>query len=261
MCIFSLSKKLALKNCFLLFSILLIISCDSEKGLNCFQAEGDRVSIEYEVANFTKIVVEERLQLIVKQGAEQKVVLETGENLVNDIEITVSDDGVLTLFNDNGCNIVRDYNISKVVVTTPNITEIRNASGYEVQSEGVLAFPTLTLTSEDLEEEDFYHKDGDFRLQLDVTNLNITANGLSNFFLSGKAENANLEFLEGDIRFEGQDLEIQNLEVYHRATNKVIVNPIQSLSGKVLSTGDLISVNRPPVVEVEETYTGRLLFQ
>lgn len=238
----------------------MILSCDSDKGLNCFQSPGEAVSIDYTVDAFSKIVVEERLQLILKQGAEQKVVLETGENLVNDIEISVSD-GVLTLFNDNGCNLVRDYNISKVYVTTPDLTEIRNASGYEVQSDGVLKFNSLTLTSEDVEEEDFYHKDGDFRLELDVNTLNITANGLSNFFLSGKAENANLEFLEGDIRFEGADFEVQNLDVYHRGTNKVIVNPIQSLRGKVLSTGDLISVNRPPIVEVEETYTGRLIFQ
>ncbi|WP_442844480.1 head GIN domain-containing protein [Leeuwenhoekiella sp. H156] len=249
-----------MKNHFFLVAFLLLLSCDSEKGLNCFQAPGERVAIEYTLENFNKIVVEERLQLIVKQGAEQKVVLETGENLVNDIEISVSD-GVLTLFNDNGCNLVRDYNISRVVVTTPNLTEIRNASGYEVQSEGVLTFNALTLTSEDLEEEDLYHKDGDFRLELDVNTLNITANGLSNFFISGKAENANLEFLEGDIRFEGADFEVQNLEVFHRGTNKVIVNPIQALRGRVLSTGDLISVNRPPVVEVEETYTGRLIFE
>ena len=260
MCIFSLLKKLALKNCFLLFSLLLIISCNSEQGLNCFQAAGEQIEQEIPVEDFTAIVVEERLQLIVKQGAEQKVVLATGENLLNDIEVSVTN-GVLTLFNDNGCNLVRDYNISKVYVTSPNLTEIRNASGYEVQSDGVLAYETLTLTSEDLEEEDVYHKDGDFRLALDVNELRITANGLSNFYLSGAAETANIKFLEGDIRFEGADLRIQHANVYHRGTNTVIVNPIQSLRGKVLSTGDLISVNRPPVVEVEETYTGRLLFQ
>jgi len=252
---------LSVKNYLLLsFSLIFFLSCNSEKGLNCFQAEGERIEHEIPVEAFSKIIVEERLQLVVKQGETQKVVLATGENLVNDIEVSVTD-GVLTLFNDNGCNLVRDYNISKVYVTTPELTEIRNASGYEVQSDGVLSFDSLTLTSEDVEEEDFYHKDGDFRLELDVNTLNITANGLSNFFISGAAETANIEFLEGDIRFEGANFTIQNANIYHRGTNKVIVNPIQSLRGSVLSTGDLISVNRPPIVEVEETYTGRLIFE
>lgn len=215
---------------------------------------------EFEVDAFEAIIIEERLQLIVKEGLVQKVVIATGENLLNDIEVTVTD-GVLTVLNNNGCNLVRDFNISKVYVTSPNIKQIRNASGYEVQSDGMLSYPSLTLLSNDGEEEDFYHKDGDFRLQLDVNELNITADGLSNFYISGAAATATITFLEGDIRFEGADFEIQNLNIFHRGTNKVIVNPIQALRGKVLSTGDLISVNRPPIVDIEETYTGKLIFQ
>lgn len=240
--------------------MLFFTACNSDKGLNCFQSAGNPVEREFEVADFHSIMVKERLQLIIKQGAERKVLIKTGENLINDIDVNV-DQGVLDLYNGNGCNLVRDYNISKIIVTSPDIDTIRNASGYEVQSDGVLNYPSLTLLSEDLEEEDIYHKDGDFRLQLDVDTLHITANGLSNFYLSGKANTADIELLEGDMRVEAQDLAIQDLYMFHRGTQRVIVNPIQSLRGKVLSTGDLIAVHRPPIVEVEETYTGRLIFE
>jgi hypothetical protein len=242
------------------FVLIFLSSCDSENSFDCAQKAGDRIQKEFEVAEFNTIVVEENLQLIVKEGPQQKVVVQTGKNLINDIKISVTD-GVLTLVNDNGCNLVRDYNITQIVVTSPNIETIRNASGYAVQSDGVLRYSSLTLLSEDLEEEDKYHKDGDFRLELAVDSLKITANGLSNFFLSGTANAANIELLEGDMRVEAQNLAVQELYVFHRGTQKVIVNPIQSLRGKVLSTGDLISVNRPPIVEVEETYTGKLIFE
>lgn len=238
----------------------LIAGCDSDKGLNCFQAAGDSIEQVVEVASFTEIVVEERIQLIVKQGTQQQVVVRTGENLLNDIEVRVNE-GVLTLFNNNGCNLVRDYNISQIIVTVPDLKSIRNASGYEVQSEGVLDFTSLSLISEDIAEEDGFHKDGDFRLQLDVDELSITANGLSNYFLSGMVDEAYLEILEGDARFEGRDLFVQDLTVYHRGTNKVIVNPTESIRGQVLSTGDLIVVNRPAVVEVDELYTGKIIFE
>lgn len=243
-----------------LFFLIFLISCDSENSFDCAQKAGDRIQQEFEVAQFNAIVVEEGVQLIVKEGIQQKVVVQTGANLLNDIEINVTD-GVLKLYNNNGCNLVRDYNSTQVLVTSPNIELIRNASGYEVQSEGVLNYASLTLLSEDLEEEDKYHKDGDFRLKLAVDTLNIIANGLSNFFLSGTANAANIQLLEGDIRVEAQNLAVQELYIFHRGTQKVIVNPIQSLRGKVLSTGDLISVNRPAVVEVEETYTGKLIFE
>ncbi|MGB5942360.1 MAG: head GIN domain-containing protein [Leeuwenhoekiella sp.] len=242
------------------FFISVFISCDSDKGLNCFQSAGDKVEVEYDLDSFEAIVVEERIQLLLKDGPQQRVLLKTGENLVNDIEITVTD-GVLTLYNDNGCNVVRDYNITQVEVTSPNISQIRNASGYEIQSLNTLSWPKLELLSEDVSEEDGFHKDGDFRLALDVQELTIIANGLSNFFLSGAAENADITLLEGDMRFDGRNLTIQELDIFHRGTNKVIINPQQVLRGKVLSTGNLISVNRPPLVEVEETYTGRLIFQ
>lgn len=242
------------------FALIFLISCDSENSFDCAQKAGDGIEQEFEVAQFNTIVVEENLQLIVKEGPQQKVVVQTGENLLNDIEISVTD-GVLNLYNNNRCNLLRDYNITKILVTSTDIETIRNASGYEVQSDGVLRYSSLTLLSEDLEEEDKYHKDGDFKLELEVDTLNIIANGLSNFFLSGTAKVANIELLEGDMRVEAQNLAVQELYVFHRGTQKVIVNPIQSLRGKVLSTGDLISVNRPPIVEVEETYTGRLIFQ
>ena len=41
----------------------------------------------------------------------------------------------------------------------------------------------------------------------------------------------------------------------------MVVNPQQTLSGELKGTGDLISVNEPPIVDVERFYTGELLFQ
>lgn len=256
---------LASKNPFLkIFCIFLVIfvvlSCDSENGFDCAQEAGDRVEQAYDVPAFQSVLVEEGVQLILKDGPQQKVVVQTGKNLLPEIEVGVVN-GVLQLNNTNGCNLIRDYNISQVVVTSPDLDTVRNASGYEVQSEGVLRYSSLTLLSDDLEEEDKYHKDGDFRLKLAVDSLNIRANGLSNFFLSGAANFADIELLEGDMRVEAQNFTVQDLTIFHRGTQKVIVNPIQSLRGKVLSTGDLISVNRPPIVEVEESYTGRLIFE
>jgi len=41
----------------------------------------------------------------------------------------------------------------------------------------------------------------------------------------------------------------------------MVVNPQNSIRGKIVSFGDVISKNRPPVVEVEELYKGRLRFE
>jgi len=244
---------------FLLISILLL-GCDSDKGLNCFQAAGTIVQEEREVASFSEIIVYERTQLIIQQGESHRVVVESGENLLNDIEATVTD-GLLELRNENGCNLVRDYGITKIFVTAPNITKIRNSSGLAVESIGTLQFPQLALISEDQENEDEFHIDGDFRLTLDVDNLTIIANGLSNFYLNGSALQADFGLFAGDGRIEAGDLTIQNLVIFQRSTQHMIVNPQQAILGTIYGLGDVIAKTRPPIVEVEELYTGKLIFE
>ncbi len=240
--------------------LLLFQGCDSDKGWDCAQKAGTIVETEFTVQPFTKILVWERVQLFVKQGVEQKVVVQTGENLITDVEVTVTD-GKLEVHNNNTCNLVRDYELTKVYITSPNITEIRSSTGLSVESIGVLQYPSLTLLSEDHVIEDQYHTDGDFKLNLDVDDLTIVANGLSKFYLNGNATYASFGLYSSDCRIYAENLIIQNLDVYHRSTGPMVVNPQQSIKGKIVSLGDVISKNQPPIVEVEELYRGRLIFE
>jgi hypothetical protein len=243
-----------------LFLLFVFTSCDSDSAWDCVKAAGTIVQEEITLEPFEKLDVRHRVQLIVKHGEEQKVILETGENLRSNISLSVID-GVLRVDNSASCNLVRDYGITKVYVTSPNITQIRNGSGLPVLSEGVLAFPSLALLSEDTAVEGTIHTVGDFELQLNVQSLSIVANGKSNFFLSGQAETAFIGLYSGDGRVEAANFEVQDLNIYHRSSNKMIVNPRQSIRGEIRSVGDVIAVFQPPVVEVEEFYTGRLIFE
>ena len=240
--------------------LLLLIACDSDKGLNCFQAAGTIISSEIETEDFTKIAVYERIQLIVIKGNEYEVVVETGENLLNDIEVKVEDDQLI-LINNNGCNVVRDYGITKVFVTTPNLTEIRNSSGLTVESQGVLSYSNLTLLSEDQEEEDAFHSDGDFKLQLAVDELRVVTTGLSDFILSGTATTATFLMNNGDTSIDAGALFVENVILFQRSTDDLIVNPQQSIMGEIVNSGNVFSKHEPPIVNVTEVYTGRLIFE
>ena len=247
-----------MKKYFYLIIIIGITSCNSESAPDCFKAAGTIIESEINVGPFSKISVNKKIQLFIKEGADYKVVIETGENIINEIDVFTTD-GILYLTNNVGCNFVRDYGITKVYVTAPNIEEIRNNSSLTVSSIGVLRYANLTLLSEDYETEEFY-TNGDFILDLEVENLNITANGFSNFFLTGSAIKANIALYSGNSRVEAADLLIQELIVFHRSTNKIIVNPQMSIIGEIRSLGDVISKNEPPLIDVTEYYTGRLIF-
>ena len=248
-----------MKKAFFLITILFITACNTENAPDCFKAEGTILQTEIDVTPFSKILVNKKIQLFIEEGPEHEVIVETGENILVDIDIKVTDN-ILSLTNNIGCNFVRDYGITKVYVKAPNIEEIRNNSSLTVFSIGVLTYPNLFLLSEDHENEEFY-TNGDFILDLEVENLKITANGFSNFFLTGSATKAEIGLYSGNSRVEAADFLIQKLIVFHRSTNKMIVNPQESIIGEIRSLGDVISKNEPPLVDVTEYYTGTLIFE
>ncbi len=242
-----------------IFVLFLIMACDSEHTGDCFQKAGDIIKQEIALDPFDKILVNRNIELIIKEGIEQKVVVETGENLMNDVEAVVLDNKLI-LTDSNHCNYVRDYGITKIYVTSPNITEIRSSTQYDISSDGVLTYPNLTILSEDFGDPDTFIT-ANFRLQIDNNTFRLVFNGLSNCFISGKTENLSLTFAAGISRFEGRNLIAQKVQLWNRASNDMIVNPQQEIKGTISGTGHVISVNRPPIIEVSELYRGRLIFE
>lgn len=238
----------------------IFLACDSENGSDCFKKEGAIVQREIDLGLFTKIVVYERVQLFIEKGPIQKVIVESGKNLIDDVEVKV-DGSLLSLIDNNTCNFIRDYDITKVYVTSPNITEIRNSSGLEVTSIGVLTYPLLELLSENYENEGVYHNDGNFKLTLNVEEIKIGSNGYSTFRLSGNANKASFNSYAGNAHILAENLTVNEITFFHRSTGKMIVRPMEAIRGKIMGIGNVIAKNRPPIIDVEELYTGKLIFE
>ncbi|ULC59269.1 DUF2807 domain-containing protein [Flaviramulus sp. BrNp1-15] len=243
-----------------IISIFFIIACDSENANDCFQKTGNIIQQEVVVDSFDKIFVNRDIELIIKEGAIQQVLIETGENLMNDVEAFVLD-GKLILTDNNNCNYVRSYGITKIFVTSPNISEISSSTQYDISSDGVLTYPSLTILSEDFNNPENEFTSGNFKFQIDNNSFRLVFNNLSNCFISGRTNNLNITFAAGTSRFEGRNLVAENVNIWNRSSNDMIVNPQQSITGRISGTGNVIAVNEPPIVDVEEQYKGRLIFE
>ncbi len=243
---------------YLYIIVFLCFACDSENAWDCIQESGNRIQREFQVTGFDTILVNRDVELILKKGDDFQVTIETGENLINDISAEVINNE-LQLTDHNSCNFIRNYGITKAYVTAPNVKRIRNSSQMAVSSDGILAYDDLQLLSEDFNQPDSFTV-GDFRLEVDCTQLRIISNNISSFYISGEVDNLFVGFYSGAGRFQGEDLLAQHVDVFHRGSNDMTVNPQQSLSGELRGTGDLISVTHPPTVHVEQFYTGQLIF-
>ncbi len=246
-----------MKQLFYTLLLLMFFSCDKEDAWGCIQTAGAPVVQVLNVEAFERILVNRDIKLVVKQGHDYKVEIQTGENLLSDIEVVVVDNE-LQLSDRNSCNYVRDFGLTKMIVTTPALKGIRSSTQYLTSSEGVLNFESLALVSENFNSD--YLSSGDFKLTIDTQSLSVVANNLSSFNISGAVETLTIGFYAGLCEFKGTDLVAQHVKIFQRSSHDITVNPQQSLTVDIRSVGDVIIVQRPPVVELEQYYTGQLLF-
>ncbi|NAS29427.1 DUF2807 domain-containing protein [Flavobacteriaceae bacterium R38] len=238
--------------------ILIIFACDSESASDCFQTTGNIITETREVTAFSRILVEENVRMIIREGDNFEVLVEAGENLINDVETEVIE-GQLILRDNNGCNLFREIATTLITVTAPNVTEIRSSTQFDIRSEGVLTFPDLVILSEDFRSE--FLSTGNFFLNVRNNSIRVIFNNLSNCFIEGTTTNLNINFVSGNSRFEGEDLIAENITIFHRGTNDMLLFPTISIQGDIFSTGDVQLFNRPETVEVTEHFDGRLIFR
>ena len=179
---------------------LLLLACNSEDANDCFQTSGNSMLQEVSVSSFERIMVHRDIELIITEAPDYKVTIETGENLINDVEVEVIGDQ-LVLIDNNNCNYVRDYGITKIYVEAPNLKEIRTSSQYEISSNGILNYNTLTLFSEDFNTENEFTI-GDFRLSINSETLKVISNNLSFYYIDGVVGTLNVGIYSGSGRFE-----------------------------------------------------------
>lgn len=244
-----------MKKYFLLLVVLLSVSC----GLSdeCIKSRGIDVARDIEVLPFENIYVFPGIELVVTQGPEYSVRIEAGSNFIDQISAVVEGNS-LTLKDNSGCNWVRDYGRTIVYITAPNLVEIYSNTDQKISSNGILRYPMLRLYS-----MDFFGGvgTGDFEMQVDNNQLVIQSNHVSAFFVTGKTEQLLLNIYNGNGRFEGAEFLAKEIILFHRGANDLTIHPVETLTGDIYSTGDIISVSHPANVTVTEHYSGKLRYK
>ena len=101
---------------------------------------------------------------------------------------------------------------------------------------------------------------GDFNIQVNNSQVVIENNNVSRYYISGQTDVLVVNFYDGNGRFNGDNLTAKKINVYHRGSNDMVVNPSESIIGKMVSTGNVILKNNPPIVDVQQLYHGRVIY-
>lgn len=209
---------------------------------------------------FDKILVKKGIAVVIKQGDVCKVEVSAGQNLINDIEVTV-DGNMLSLADNTTCNWTREYGATTVYVTAPNLTDIYCKGEQTITSEGILTYPNLQLSAMDSYDGYAGVGNGDFRIQVQNESLTINSNQISRFYITGTTAALHVNFYESGGIFHGENLLSDAVYVYHRGTDDIYIHPINSLTGDIYNVGNIFSVTHPILPPtVTQHYQGRLIF-
>ena len=234
--------------------VFLLVSCGISE--DCFKGNGNQVTQTFLLENFSKIKVYDGVGLVVKEGSNYEVKVVTSDNIIDDLEVRLDGD-MLVVKDNSSCNIARDYGQTTVYVTAPNLTEIHSKTDQEIRSDGVLNYSDLKLFSIDISDG---AGTGNFRLALNSTNFYVESNNVSNFYITGQTENLHVFFSWGNGIFYGENLVANTITFYHRGSNDVILFPINSISGDIYSTGNVVLKNNPNLPPtVIQHFRGRLI--
>ncbi len=248
-----------MRKIFILLSFLLVfISC--EKPSECYESTGDIVTRTIPVNPFTRIKVYRGIAVVITQGLEYKVEIKSGSNLINNVSVTQNDNQLV--FADNTtCNWLREYGQTTIYITTPNLEEIYSKTERNISSNGVLTYPAIRIYALDKDADgEEGAGTGDFYIAVNNNQVVVENNNVSRYFISGTTNEANLNLYAGDGRIDASNLTAQTIKVYHRGSNDMLVRPIQSITGKMVSTGDIILKNNPPIVDVQQLYQGHVIY-
>ena len=245
---------------FLVVLILFWILNACEKPSDCVESSGATITKEIVVQPFKKIKVYRGIEVIITEGIMYKVEIVAGANFIDNVEVRQNGDQLI--FKDElSCNWVRAYGTTKILVTTPTLEEVYSKTDRNISSNGVLTFPYINFIAMDKDGDgESGAGTGDFILNVNNDYLNIANNNVSRFYLSGQTNTANFNFYFGDGRIEAENLTVQSMIVYHRGSNDMTVKPIQSITGIMNSTGNIVLKNLPPIVNVQELYQGSVIY-
>jgi len=234
--------------------VLIIASCKKAEDRSCFKFWGDEKTIEVPLDDFEKLFLNAHLEYELVQDSTDKLVITGGENVVNKVEWSISDDKTLSISNKNKCNFLR--NERKVIKVEIHYTNI-----YNIHFEG-----TESLTTKGTLKTDYFVlliRDGAGPVNLDLDCISVSADishGWGDYVLTGTTEYASIGARSnGYCDTRGLTVN-QSIYISQESSGNIKVNCGNlPLNGYLKSNGNIEYIGNPDSINILNTGTGKVV--
>lgn len=229
-------------------------SCKKAENRSCFKSIGKNTEKTIELTSFDKLFLKEHIEYLLIQDSTDKLVIKGGENLVNFINWSIDDDGVLYIENKNKCNFLRKLN--QIIICEIHFTSLSN-----VQFEGTE--PMKNIDTLNVPYFVMMIRDGAGSVNLTLKSLIINSDishGWGDYTLSGTTNYARISARSNGF-CDVQNLKIKDsVFVSSETVGKIILNANEiPLSAEIKSFGDIWYYGNPTSISVKELSTGKLI--
>ena len=236
------------------FLFLIVIfgwaGCD-KSGVNCITNNGKTIIQERILENFDSIDVRDYVNLIITQDSINKVMVESGQNIISGITTEVID-RQLIIRNLNKCNWLRSYDVPvNVFVSVKNLMKIYYLSSGNVSSTNTLKSYSLTVEA----------WGGGGTIDLDLDNFQgyfVLQMGTADFNLHGSCAINNI--YSGDYGlFQCKNLKSRYTFVTNTGSNDCYVSSSYFLEATIGSIGNIYYTGKPDSVVTHIQGAGQVI--
>ena len=129
--------------------ILAFNSCKKPQDRACYKSTGDTISETREITDFSTVILNDNIKLVLTQSAENAIEINSGENLINFIKTDVID-GILHISNQIKCNNLRSKKHEIIVnLNVKNLKRIEHYGTKGIQFSNTIKSDSLAIESVD----------------------------------------------------------------------------------------------------------------
>jgi hypothetical protein len=239
---------------YILFLTLVAASCKKPEDRTCFKSVGAYSEKEIKMGTFNKLKLYEYMKFVLIQDSTDKIILKGGENLLNRINLKLSDNRI-EIKNENKCHFLRDY--SKKVIVEIHFSTLINIEiiGSETLTNiGALNLDLFSLTI----------SDGAGSVNLNNINSNVfktfLTGGNGDFTLSGKANFAHFIVKGNGYCNTNEFTAKDSLDVITNSSAPIKVNADNTkFRTEVIRNGNIYYIGSPISIRNKEYGSGKLI--
>ena len=229
------------KKWFGLAAIAMVVAFTANVTFAQVNGNGKVVKEERQLSGFKSISVKTAINLQLSQGTEEKVTVETDENLLPFLKTEVKD-GELKIFLKGSINNSSALN---VYVTVKQLKALETSSAARVETKGKIETPELEISSS---------SGSAVQMEVACDDLKIRASSGSATSLSGSAKNLSVESSSGSA-LSSKELKAEKGELDASSGAVMVVNVTKEVRARA-SSGAQISVSGNPASRDSDSSSG-----